>query len=65
MAFAAQSAEQNAPAESPASKRQWAALVAVCLASLLMLVDFMAVSVALPAIGRSTGATFAQVQWVL
>jgi MFS family permease len=44
---------------------QWGALVVVSLATLLMLFDFMGVSVALPAIGRGTGATFAQLQWVL
>lgn len=44
---------------------RWGALISVCLATLMMLVDFMAVSVALPAVGHTTGASFAQLQWVL
>jgi len=47
------------------ARARWGALAAVCLATLVMLVDFMAVSVALPALHASTGASFDQLQWVL
>jgi Na+/melibiose symporter-like transporter len=43
----------------------WGTLLAVGLSSAVMLADFMAVSVALPALQRSTGASFTQLQWVL
>ncbi len=45
--------------------RRWGSLVAVSLATLMMLMDFMAVSVALPDVRRSLGADFSEMQWVL
>src|ERR1700677_690473 len=44
---------------------RWGALVAVSLATLMMLIDFMAVGVALPAIRQSLNASFSELQWVL
>jgi EmrB/QacA subfamily drug resistance transporter len=45
--------------------RKWGALLSVSLATLMLLIDFMAVSVALPAIRGSLGASLAQLQWVI
>ena len=45
--------------------RRWGSLVAVSLATLMMLMDFMGVSVALPEVRRSLGADFSEMQWVL
>lgn len=44
---------------------RWGALVAVSLATLMMLVDFAAVSVALPAIRRGTHSSFSELEWAL
>ncbi|MGH9104336.1 MAG: MFS transporter, partial [Acidimicrobiales bacterium] len=49
---------------------RWGALAVVCLATLMLLMDFMAVSVALPAAHLPSaqdgvGASFSQLQWVL
>ena len=44
---------------------RWGTLLAVGAANLLVLVDFMAVAVALPALSRGIGPSFAQLQWVL
>ncbi|MGA3220132.1 MAG: MFS transporter, partial [Acidimicrobiales bacterium] len=44
---------------------RWGALVAISLAMLMMLMDFMAVSVALPEVRLSLGASFSEMQWVL
>ena len=45
--------------------RKWGTLLSVSLATLMLLIDFMAVSVALPAIRGSVGASLAQLQWVI
>ncbi|MGO9660615.1 MAG: MFS transporter, partial [Acidimicrobiales bacterium] len=44
---------------------RWGALVAISLAMLMMLMDFMAVSVALPSVRLALGASFSELQWVL
>ena len=44
---------------------RWGALVAISLAMLMMLMDFMAVSVALPSVRLALGASFSEMQWVL
>lgn len=44
---------------------QWGALVAVSVATLMMLIDFMAVGVALPAVRQSLNASFPELEWVL
>jgi MFS family permease len=45
--------------------KKWGVLLAVSLATLMLLIDFMAVSVALPAIRQSLGASLPQLQWVI
>ncbi|MBP2327602.1 MFS family permease [Kibdelosporangium banguiense] len=45
--------------------RKWIPLVAICLGSLLFLIDTTAVTVALPDIGRSFAAPLSGLQWVL
>ena len=45
--------------------RRWGSLVAISLATLMMLMDFMGVSVALPEVHRSLGGSFSEMQWVL
>ena len=44
---------------------RWGALAAVSLATVMMLLDFMAVAVALPAVRHSLNASFPQLEWVL
>ncbi|HTV11318.1 MAG TPA: MFS transporter [Acidimicrobiales bacterium] len=51
-------------ARAPARGR-WGALGVVCLATAMLAIDFMAVSVTLPATGHGTGASFDQLQWAL
>lgn len=45
--------------------RKWVPLAAICLGSLLFLVDTTAVTVALPEIGRDFGTPLSSLQWVL
>ena len=45
--------------------RRWIPLVAVCLGTFMLLVDVTIVTVALPAISTSFGASFTSLQWVL
>jgi len=45
--------------------KRWGVLAAVSLATLMMLLDFMAVAVALPSVHRSLNASFPQLEWVL
>jgi MFS family permease len=45
--------------------RTWGPLVAICLGSLLFLIDTTAVTVALPDIGRTFGSSLGRLQWVL
>jgi MFS family permease len=44
---------------------RWGVLAAVSLATLMLLVDFMAVAVALPAVHHSLNASFPELEWVL
>src|SRR5579884_2029842 len=46
-------------------ERKWWALVAVCVAIFMLLLDITIVNVALPAIERSLGASFSDLQWVV
>jgi hypothetical protein len=53
------------PHERPGAHQglhRWGALIAISLATLMMLMDFMAVSVALPEVRRSLGASFSEMQ---
>ncbi len=45
--------------------RKWNPLIASCLGTFMLLIDVTIVTVALPDIARSTGASFATLQWVL
>ena len=44
---------------------RWGTLAAVSLATVMMLLDFMAVAVALPAVRHSLNASFPELEWVL
>src|SRR5436309_8000892 len=46
-------------------ERKWWTLVAVCVATFMLLLDITIVNVALPAIQRNTGASFDELQWVI
>src|SRR6476661_1410612 len=46
-------------------ERKWWTLIAVCVATFMLLLDITIVNVALPAIQRSTDAGFDQLQWVV
>jgi hypothetical protein len=52
-------------ATPPGVVKRWGVLAAVSLATLMMLLDFMAVAVALPSVHRSLNASFPQLEWVL
>ncbi len=52
-------------ASPPGVVKRWGVLAAVSLATLMLLLDFMAVAVALPAVHRSLGASFSELEWVL
>ncbi|HET6876244.1 MAG TPA: MFS transporter [Jatrophihabitans sp.] len=45
--------------------RRWIALLTCCCALFMTLLDVSVTNVALPSIGRATGATSAQLQWVV
>jgi EmrB/QacA subfamily drug resistance transporter len=45
--------------------RKWWTLIAVCLGTFMLLLDVTIVNVALPAIQRSLGASFSDLQWVV
>jgi MFS family permease len=45
--------------------KRWGVLAAVSLATLMLVLDFMAVAVALPAVDRSLNASFSELEWVL
>jgi MFS family permease len=45
--------------------KRWGVLAAVSLATLMLLLDFMAVAVALPAVHHSLNASFPELEWVL
>ena len=68
MAKQRQKLSTPAPPEGPGTHEglhRWGSLIAISLATLMMLMDFMAVSVALPEVRRSLGASFSEMQWVL
>jgi EmrB/QacA subfamily drug resistance transporter len=44
---------------------KWWALIAVCVASFMLLLDITIVNVALPEIGRDLGGSFTELQWVI
>jgi EmrB/QacA subfamily drug resistance transporter len=46
-------------------KRKWWTLLAVCLATFMLLLDITIVNVALPDISKELGASFSEVQWVI
>jgi len=49
----------------PGVVKRWGVLAAVSLATLMLLLDFMAVAVALPAVHHSLNASFPELEWVL
>ena len=64
--FEPRATERPAPGGAPpGAVKRWGVLAAVSLATLMMLVDFMAVAVALPAVHHSLNASFPQLEWVL
>src|SRR4051794_32691783 len=46
-------------------ERKWWTLIAVCVATFILLLDITIVNVALPAIGRDLHASFTDLQWVV
>jgi EmrB/QacA subfamily drug resistance transporter len=46
-------------------ERKWGTLLAVCMATFMLLLDITIVNVALPAIERALGASFSDLQWVI
>ena len=46
-------------------ERHWWTLIAVCMATFMLLVDVTIVQVALPTIQRKLGASFADLQWLI
>ena len=56
----------SAPVFSPsADRRRWAALIVVCFAQLMIVLDVTIVNVALPSIQRDLGFTQANLTWVV
>jgi EmrB/QacA subfamily drug resistance transporter len=51
--------------QTPQAKQNWWALVAVCGATFMLLVDVTIVQVALPTIHRKLHASFTELQWVI
>src|SRR5213082_3440740 len=45
--------------------RKWWTLIAVCIATFMLLLDITIVNVALPAIQRALKASFSDLQWVI
>ena len=54
-----------AEAEVEQSSRRWLALIVCCSALFMTLLDVSVTNVALPSIGRATGASPSQLQWVV
>ena len=54
-----------ADAETEPDPRRWLALIICCSALFMTLLDVSVTNVALPSIGRATGATPSQLQWVV
>ena len=46
-------------------ERKWWTLIAVCIATFMLLLDITVVNVALPEIARDLGSTFNDLQWVV
>jgi len=46
-------------------ERKWWTLIAVCVATFMLLLDITIVNVALPAIERALHANFSDLQWVV
>ena len=46
-------------------ERKWWTLIAVCVATFMLLLDITIVNVALPPIQKQTGASFDELQWVI
>ena len=46
-------------------ERHWWTLIAVCMATFMLLVDVTIVQVALPTIQRKLGASFSDLQWLI
>ena len=49
----------------PVMERKWWTLIAVCVATFMLLLDITIVNVALPAIERALDASFSELQWVV
>jgi MFS family permease len=45
--------------------KPWGALAAVCLATFVVLADFMAIGVALPSVQKGLGMSFGELQWTV
>ncbi len=45
--------------------RKWSPLIAICLGTLMLLIDVTIVNVALPAMAGGLGASFSSLQWVI
>jgi MFS family permease len=55
----------RAAVERPADRRRWLALVLLCLAQFMLIVDVTVVSVALPSIGADLAAGREALTWVV
>lgn len=53
------------PDASPADSARWWTLFAVCIATLMLLLDVTVVNVALPDIADDLGSSFSDLQWVI
>ena len=58
-------ARVRAGVTSPDMDRKWWTLIAVCVATFMLLLDITIVNVALPDIQRSLNASFSDLQWVV
>jgi EmrB/QacA subfamily drug resistance transporter len=63
--MSAPSSASRVSSESGAAPWKWWTLVAVCIATLMLLLDVTIVNVALPDISRSLGSSFSDLQWVI
>lgn len=55
----------DGPLRSGRIERHWWTLIAVCMATFMLLVDVTIVQVALPTIQRKLGASFSDLQWLI
>ncbi len=58
-------ASAPAPEAPPVSSARWWTLFAVCIATLMLLLDVTVVNVALPDIAADLGSSFSDLQWVI